>query len=170
MARLGELTVVPYMRSQYYRSRLFLDVTRLERATAAGDRRETRRQLRLARRSARLALRTAAPVAARQPEVFRLAGLLHWHSGRRRRALRWWRKSLERARALDARPDLGRTQLEIGRRLRAAGPAALADADAALREARAIFESLGLDRDRALLEALEARAGRGEAGASNDAS
>jgi tetratricopeptide (TPR) repeat protein len=169
MARLGELTVVPYMRSQYYRSRLFLDVTRLERAVAEGDRREARRQARRARGSARRALRTAAPVAARQPEVFRLTGLLHWHRGRRRRALRWWRRSLERARALDARPDLGRTQLEIGRRLRAAGLPSLAGtgAAAALREARAIFESLDLGRDLALLDALEAREGHGEASASN---
>jgi tetratricopeptide (TPR) repeat protein len=144
MARLGELTIAPYMRSQYYRSRLLLDVTLLEQAVVGGAPREARRLARRARKSVRQALRTSSWVAARQPEVYRLTGLFHWLRGRRRRARTWWRRSLDKARSLGARPDLARTQRELGLRLREVDPA---EATAALHEARAGFEALGLEWD-----------------------
>jgi class 3 adenylate cyclase/tetratricopeptide (TPR) repeat protein len=123
---------------------LLLDVTLLEQAVVGGAPREARRLARRARKSVRQALRTSSWVAARQPEVYRLTGLFHWLRGSRRRARTWWRRSLDKARSLGARPDLARTQRELGLRLREVDPA---EATAALHEARAGFEALGLEWD-----------------------
>jgi predicted ATPase/class 3 adenylate cyclase len=152
----GELTVPQYMRSQYLRSRLLVDVARLEQAVAAGDAVARRTAARRARRIARRAARSVAWVAARRPEVYRLIGTAHWHAGQPRNAATWWARSVAEAERLGARPDLARTWLEIGLLLGTASPAERSVAGTLGTEApeiwidraRVSFDALGLAFDR----------------------
>jgi len=154
-APLAGRLVPPYHRSAYLASRFLLDVTTLE-ATIDAD--GGRRQLvRRARASARRLLGVAGLVARERPQAYRLAGRLDWLTGRQDRALGWWARAVAAGEALGARPELARTYMEIGQRLRGAGSRhrALGGIEAAdyLMRAERLFRELDLGWD---LERLEA--------------
>jgi tetratricopeptide (TPR) repeat protein len=139
MARCAPMP--PFHASAHHRSRLALDVARLE----AGDRVDRR-----VRQSAAAARRSAAKVAWRRTEVARLLGRLHWLRGRHRNALHQYRRSVEFGARLGARPELARTYAELGARLGeglADGLRAAPDRQECLRRARQLFADLGLRPD-----------------------
>jgi len=151
--------VPPFHASAYHRSRLLFDVSGLERAETmeAGQRRRWRART---RKSARAAMRSAARVAWRRTEVFRLAGRYRWLAGDRRAAVRLFQRSLEAGQALDARPEIARTYEELGLRLLEGGKAIGAvhedlDARSCLARARETYRALGLAGDLTRLDALE---------------
>jgi predicted ATPase len=76
--------VPPFHLSNYLRSRLLLDLARLEGAVVAHDRKRCREYRKKARKSLGPALRGASKVAWQRTEVFRLAGRYHWLSSRAR--------------------------------------------------------------------------------------
>lgn len=108
MARAGRQP--PFHESRYASARLLVDVARID---ALGD---TRGHVRIARRDCRHALRLAAKVAARRPEVWRLAGSLAWQRGRKRVAARWWNASAAEAQRLGMHPERERTEAEVALR------------------------------------------------------
>lgn len=144
--------VPPFHGSAYHRSRLGLDVARLEAAVAAGDATAVRWLRSQTWKSARTALGSAAKVAWRQTEVLRLAGRYRWLIGHHRRARRLFERSLEWGEKLGARPELARTWATVGGVLAADGGTLRGlDGDAYLARARAAFEDLGLQTDLARL-------------------
>jgi class 3 adenylate cyclase/tetratricopeptide (TPR) repeat protein len=156
--------VPPYHSSAYYRSRLLVDLARIDSARCAGTRapRSIRRR---ARRNARRGARLASWAALRRAEMFQLVGTLAWLEGDGRRAARWWQRSLGAAAAVGMRPALARSHLEVGRRLLEDGrleQVAGLDAEAHLERAERGFRELELEWDLGQLEALRrsARAGR----------
>lgn len=159
VARLGRQSVPPYQLSRHLQGQLLLDVTRLEEAVASGDARARRRAGAAALRTASLANSVAGRIASSRTEAYRLTGLAHWLLGRRARAERWWRKSLDEATRIGARPELGRTHLEIGRRAVEAGRAneslAGSSAEQHLAAAGRIFDELELAWDAARLAAVK---------------
>jgi tetratricopeptide (TPR) repeat protein len=72
------------------------------------------------------------------PEAMMLRGRYEWLSGQRSAAKKWWRRSLALAENMGVRYDLGRTLLEMGRRL---------DERAYLERAEAIFAEIGAQWD-----------------------
>jgi hypothetical protein len=108
MARAGRQP--PFHESRYASARLLVDVARID---ATGD---TRGLARRARRDCRHALRLAAKVAARRPEVWRLAGTLAWQRGRQRAARHWWERSAAEAQRLGMQPERERTAAEVALR------------------------------------------------------
>jgi len=75
--------------------------------------------------------------------------------------MRNWRKSIALGQSLGARPELGRTYLEVGRRLfeggggREAGD--LISAEACLAKAESLLASCGMDWDLARLDEVRKR-------------
>ncbi len=143
--------VPPFHASSYYRSRLLLDVARLEQASAGGGRSTSRRARAQARKSVRAALRAASKVAWRRTEVLRLAGRYHWLLGRDRRAQQCFARSIDSGERLGARPETARTWAEVGRLMsRRARPGERfrgVDGAGCLARARAMFAELGLTSD-----------------------
>jgi class 3 adenylate cyclase/tetratricopeptide (TPR) repeat protein len=109
--------IPPFHLSNFTRARFRRDLAQLEEAQQDGEWARRRGLQRRARRSARAALRSNLKVSWRRAEALRLAGRLHWLRGRRASAFRLWRRSLAAARQIGARPELARTQMEIGLRL-----------------------------------------------------
>jgi class 3 adenylate cyclase/tetratricopeptide (TPR) repeat protein len=139
--------VPPFHLSAYLRSRLLLEVAAFESGEPGVA---PRRLLRTAAR----AVRVASRVAWRRPEVWRLAGTARWLTGDRKRALAWWSRSIAEAERLGLRPALGRTCLEVGRRLREWGGRPPRDAprpEDLFRRAHDVFEELGLAAEMAEL-------------------
>jgi class 3 adenylate cyclase/predicted ATPase len=143
--RLGR--PIPYHHSSLTTAQLAFDVVRLERAD--GPSRVLRKA---AARSARRALTVASRVAFRRPEVLRLEGRRHWLLGHHAKAVRTWAKSLEMARGLGMRPDLGRTHQELALQLPEGADVGGLDAAAHREKAQHLFAELSLGWDLARLE------------------
>jgi hypothetical protein len=141
--------IAPFHASAWLAARYLLDVTRLERARADGDRRAAKVTERAARRSRGAALSVAGRVAWARPEVFRLAGSHAWLRGKSAEALGWWERSATAAAALGMRPEEARTWLEAGRRLGTGGKGAVRgrDAEACRSHGAALLAELGLESE-----------------------
>jgi class 3 adenylate cyclase/tetratricopeptide (TPR) repeat protein len=152
--------LLPFHLSGYLLAVFWLDLLELEDAVAGGRRTGTWRLRRRARRSGRRAVRKAHKVAWQRPETYCLYGRWAWLAGRRRKALRWWGRSVDAAEQLGTQPELGRTYLEIGRRLdEEPGGRNFRgmNAERCFEQAFDIFDALGLHWDLERLQ--EARAG-----------
>jgi hypothetical protein len=150
--------IAPWHLSGYLLARLLFDVTALEIAVARGD--PAVRQLRrVARRSARRAIRVSATVAKERTETYRLVGRLWWVLGNQKRAAGWWKRSIAAGQRLGARPELARTHAEIAQRLKAGGIGQVGDLDAAthLQRAQEMLADLSLSWDLAQLDGLPKR-------------
>ena len=44
-------------------------------------------------------------------------GIYYWLTNKRKKALKWWRRSIKEGECLGARPELSRTYFEVGKRL-----------------------------------------------------
>nr|MDJ0870003.1 adenylate/guanylate cyclase domain-containing protein [Myxococcota bacterium] len=142
--------VFPFHLSSHLRSRLLLDVARLETSDDAGVRRAAAGR---ARRHGRAARGAAQRVAWHRPEVLRLSGSAAWLRGHRRAAQRFWAQSLDAAEQLGMRPELARTCLEAGRRLHQDGGGEIAGQtpDALLERADELFTALDMVWDQEAL-------------------
>jgi len=106
----------------------------------------TRRRKR-AYRSGKAALEKAKKFAPMQPEVFRLMGTLNWLTGKQKKALSWWDKSIRTGKRSGARPDTARTYREVGRRL--------SEGSSRFRELAGIPAEEYLEKARTLFKELE---------------
>jgi hypothetical protein len=97
-------------------------------------------------RACRTALRQAKIDATALAPAARLRGTCEWLHGRRHRAEKWWRRSLDHAGKLGMRYEGALTQLEVGRRL--------GDRDA-LERAAAAFAAMGAEHELAQARALQ---------------
>jgi hypothetical protein len=125
-------------------------IARLESLAGAG-RGDRRAAVRGARQAERDALRGAAKVAARRPEVLRLSGTLALLRGRPRAAARRYEESDAAAESLGMGPERARTWLEAARR-----GVALRGLDAVSCRSRAcgLFEEHELDAELFAAESL----------------
>ena len=55
--------------------------------------------------------------AADRTEAFKSMGVYYWLTGKQKKALAWWNKSITIGQRLGARLELARTYMEIGKRL-----------------------------------------------------
>jgi class 3 adenylate cyclase len=114
--RIGRAT--PFHSGWVRTSRLLLDVVDLGAARS----RDPRALAPLRKRfvaDARRGVRTARALAMIRTETYRHVGTGHWLLGDRARAIAWWERSVAEGTRLGALPEMARTHLEIGRRLRA---------------------------------------------------
>jgi len=154
--RAGELVerigiAPPFHVGAYRLSSLLYDVVELERAVAAGDGARAKGLRKRARADAGPAIKVAASMARHRTEANRLMGSYQWIIGARGRAAKWWERSLREGERLGAWPEVGRTHLEVARRLASADGKleTIAGGNAAshLEHASEIFLRLGLASD-----------------------
>lgn len=143
--------IMSYYSSTFVTGRFLFDLCMLreskQRRTGAGVGLLSKR----AYRSGRAAVKNSIRYAPDKPETFRLMGLYYWFTGRRRRALKWWNKSIKWAEYLTARPEIVRTYIEIGKRLLEPGSKyrewAGVRAEEYLQKARLLSREMNLDGD-----------------------
>jgi hypothetical protein len=135
--------VPPWHLSAYAVGRLRYDLALLEAARHSIPLRHR------AGRSMRYALRIARSVAIQRTEIEQLAGRVLWRLGRRRTALKQWRRAIASGERQGARPELARTWAEVARALDTAPGVTLAGLDAAAcrERARVLFAATGLAWD-----------------------
>ena len=78
-------------------------------------------------------------------------GIYYWVTGRQRKALQWWRRSIREGERIFARLELSRTYMEVGKRL--LEPKSRykelngMTAEECLQKARTMFEEMDLEWD-----------------------
>jgi hypothetical protein len=101
----------------YRLSRFLFHLESLEKHIRAGDKLNIMQSWEDARKSAKDALETAAKCALYRTEIFKLMGRYYWLTGRQKKALAWWGKSIDTGQRLNAAPELARTYMEVGKRM-----------------------------------------------------
>ncbi len=112
-----EKRVLPFYLSNFLVSQLLFDLTILEEAVKRGSKGEISLLQKKTFLSGKAAVKNAAKFVPVKPEVFRLMGLVFWLTGRQKKALKWWDKSIKIGKYIGARPEVARTYMEVGRRL-----------------------------------------------------
>ena len=74
-------------------------------------------------------------------------GTLNWLTGKQKKALNWWDKSIRTGKDLGARPDTARTYREVGQRL--------AEASSKFKELSGILAEEYLEKAQLLFEEME---------------
>jgi hypothetical protein len=94
--------------------------------------------------------------------VFKLLGVYYWLTGKQKKALAWWNKSITIGQHLGARLELARTYMEIGTRLieKKSKFKQLNQIQAGeyLEKARALFKQMELEWDLQELEKISSQA------------
>ena len=109
------------------------------------------------------ALKIANKFAFIKTEALKLMGVYYWLIGKQRKALHWWRKSIQEGQRLNDRLELSRTYYEVGKRL--LEPKSKykeldgVKAEDYLEKARAMFEEMDLQWDLNELEKLRLHMG-----------
>lgn len=148
---LHQKHIFPYFISNFLIARFLCDLHFLD--AEVRSRKPTRMEAcrKQAGRSARAALKNSAKYSADRTEIFRLTGVYYWLRGKPKKAQDWWQKSIKVAEGLSARPELGRTYLEVGIRLSEDGSRLMTfnglTAGECFIKARALFEESGLNKD-----------------------
>ncbi len=148
---LHQKHIYPYFLSKFAVAQFLFDLRSLEEAARSGQRPRLAACRKRARRSGRAALKNCTNYSAEQTETYRSMGTLFWLSGKPKKALEWWGRSVRTGTALGARPELGRTYFEIGKRLSEEGSRVKEfdglNPEACFSKAENLFLELDLARD-----------------------
>ena len=151
-----EKRVTPAHISSYRLSCFLFHVYSLGKNIREGDKLNIMQSWEDARRSGKAAVKTIAKCAIYRTETFRLMGVYYWLTGRQKKALAWWGKSIAAGQRLGAAAELARTYREVGQRL----PEKKSKfhqwngitAPEFLEKARRLFENMELEQDLLLME------------------
>jgi tetratricopeptide (TPR) repeat protein len=108
--------VFPFMVEMYLRSRFSLDILLLEGSILSNDKSNISKYMKQARNSCKRLLKNTVKSAASRSEAYGLLGQYYWLIGKPKKAVKWWKRSIEEGEQQGARPELARTYMEIGKR------------------------------------------------------
>ncbi len=112
-----EINLAPYILSTFLLSQLIYDLYRLEEMIKNGNISESLGCRKRAYKTAREAIKISRKIAVDIPESYKLMGVYYWLTGKQKKALTWFDKSIRVGEQLGALPELARTYLEVGKRL-----------------------------------------------------
>ena len=151
--------VPPYYYSNYLMGVFMYNLKKLEDLTLADRKKNISMFKTSARKSAKNVIRNCRKVAADRTEAYRLVGTYYWLINKQRKAIRWWCKSIEEGKHLNARLELSRTFMTVGKSLAESGSSYKSlkslNAEKHLKEASEMFKEMDLKWD---LEKLKGNA------------
>jgi CRISPR/Cas system CMR-associated protein Cmr5 small subunit len=164
MIKLGKIsnmfTMNPYI------ARLQLEVLKLDEMKSknenAPDMVRFKSVLKKAHKSSKLVLGQFRALQELKPEGYRLTGTLFWLEGKKSGAVENWKKSIEAASTMPKKQELGRTYMEVGKRLLERNSLTKSfdnmDGRQYLKKAEEIFKDMNLKKDLAELEIIRTEA------------
>jgi hypothetical protein len=144
-------------------SRFSFDLYQLEEAINQDKKTSLSKHRTNAYKIGKEALKIANKWAFIKTEALKQMGIYYWLIGKQRKAMKWWRKSIQEGQRLNNRPELSRTYFEVGKRL--IEPTSKykeldgIKAEEYLDKARTMFEDMDLQWDLDELEKLRLHIG-----------
>ena len=114
---LREKFVPPYYNSNYLMGIFLYSLSKLEHSITLNDEKNILKYKKITLENGKKAIRNCKKVASDRTEAYRMIGFYYWIIGRQKKALKWWGKSIKEGMRLNARPELSRTYMEVGRHL-----------------------------------------------------
>ncbi|MGB2928588.1 MAG: hypothetical protein WBB70_06710, partial [Desulfobacterales bacterium] len=137
--------------SSYLISQFLLNLCNLEIAIDSSDKSKIKQFRKKAYQFGKAALKNSKKFAAERTTTPRLMGVYFWLIGKPEKAIKWWKRSIMNGEELDARPELSRTYMEVGKRMLDAKSSINQlngmSAEEYLGKARSLFEELGMEND-----------------------
>lgn len=147
----NEKRISPLMISSYLISQFLLNLCNLEIAIDSSDKSKIKQFRKKAYQFGKAALKNSKKFAAERTTTPRLMGVYFWLIGKPEKAIKWWKRSIMNGEELDARPELSRTYMEVGKRMLDAKSSINQlngmSAEEYLGKARSLFEELGMEND-----------------------
>jgi serine/threonine protein kinase/tetratricopeptide (TPR) repeat protein len=112
-----ERHITPYYMAHFLLSQFILDLVLFEETIKSNEESKISKLRKKTNKSGKAAIKNAKKYAANKTEVFRYRGVYYWLVGKQKKAIGWWRKSINIGKELKALPELARTYMEIGKRL-----------------------------------------------------
>jgi class 3 adenylate cyclase/tetratricopeptide (TPR) repeat protein len=113
----SEVEAVPYYHSWFLTGQFIFDLYRLEESKKADDRSAFARNQKSALRVGRIAIQKSWKVASNRTETYKLMGNYYWITGKQKKALECWSRSVAEGERIVARLELSRTHMEVGNHL-----------------------------------------------------
>jgi len=113
----SEMMAAPLQIGEFVLSRFFLDLYQLEEAIQQADKTASFLCQGNALQAGKEAVKIGEKLAPINTEALKLMGVYYWLIGKQRKAMQWWRKSIQEGQRLNDRLELSRTYFEIGKRL-----------------------------------------------------
>jgi len=108
--------IPPKYISSYYLGQAMTSLVAVERSLTKDKGADKKEEANLMKNVKSL-VKTAKSIAADRTEAYRYMGTSYWLTGRPKKALRWWKKSIDEGEQLDAKLELSRSYFEAGKRL-----------------------------------------------------
>jgi tetratricopeptide (TPR) repeat protein len=135
----------------FFVSRLLVHLQLLKDALQSGNSSEIVQRKKGAYRIAKQTVRTSRKYAPFRTWILMLMGDYHWLIGKQGKALKWWKRSIEKGQSLGARVDLSRTYFEVGKHLLEPQNKTRhldgIDGKGYLEKAKILFQEMDLQRD-----------------------
>jgi hypothetical protein len=146
-----EKRIVPYYYSNYIKGISLYHIYYLEYAFYYQNNEQISKYKPLASKSIFKAIKNSQKVFFDKPQTFCLVGRYYWIINKQKKALKWWKKSIQVGKELGALPDLSRTYFEVGKRLLEQQSRYTSlngiEAKEYLSKARDLFEQMNLQQD-----------------------
>jgi hypothetical protein len=143
--------VPPTIKSLYLYPIACLDIIFLEESINSSNKTSIAKYRKNAGKSGKNLLQNSKKSPRVRTRALRLMGQYHWLIDKQKNAVKFWEKSISEGKQLGARPDLARTYMEIGKRLRGEKSKYKElngiKAEEFLEKARTIFEEMDLQWD-----------------------
>jgi tetratricopeptide (TPR) repeat protein len=146
-----EVISAPWQLSNFRIGKLEHDLYLMEKAKKNDNKRKYAEHRKKSLKSCDKLLKLTRKVAQHRTEAYKLVGVYYWLINKQRKAFKWWNKSINEGKRLNARLGLSRTYFEIGKRL--SEPKSRFDnlkgmkAEEFLEKAKTIFEEMDLQWD-----------------------
>lgn len=155
-----QVRVPPIYINSYLIGQFSYDLYLLEQAIRSHDKSSALKYRKNAGKSGKIALKNSHQCAFESAHVLRLLGIYYWLLGRPKKAVRFWNNSIKQAKFLNARVELAKTYMEMGKRFYKKSSRNLKqyglEAHAYLEKARILFEELGLKVELEELDKIKA--------------
>lgn len=112
-----EKRLAPFYISNFRRSQFFFEVYKLEETLNSDNSSELSPCRKKIYQRGKEAVKNAKKCAINRTEILKLMGIHYWLIGKPKKAFTWWERSIKIGEKLGARPELGRTYMEVGKRL-----------------------------------------------------
>lgn len=137
--------------SHFLLAQAIFSLQKLEETKNLGIKHEFTKASKTTLKYSRKVVKNSKKVAPARTEALRLLGTCYWLTGKQQKALIWWNKSVKEGERLNARLELSRTYMEIGKRLLEPGSKYKdlngISAEEYLEKARTMFEDMDLQWD-----------------------
>ncbi|MCK4822669.1 hypothetical protein KA005_43300, partial [bacterium] len=112
----SEVKAVPSQLSTFWLCQFDYFLYRLEESTRTYRKSEASEYRKKAIKSGKTLLKTTKKAAQHRTESYKLMGVYYWLIKKQKKALEWWNRSIKEGERLEARPELSRVYLEVGKR------------------------------------------------------